>query len=137
MYFFVDKENYCQISTCPALYCFNLFVCAQFCNEIARWQLQKSLKYFSAFRPIKIVVQCWIVVPCPIFEYVPWKNVWHCFISILGGHSNKTLNNCAFESHGKPFSFFFLIKKIYQVLLCPVKQCLIWFKLRFLSRSWQ
>ena len=45
MYYFVNKEKYCEIKKC---------------------QLQKPFKYFSILRPMKSDVR---------FEYAPWKNV--------------------------------------------------------------
>ena len=64
------------------------------------------------------------------FEYVPWKNVWFCFISIVWVHfSHKT----------ETFRFWRSLNT--QILLCPVKQCLIRFKLCYLRRvlaiSWE
>ena len=34
MYYFVNKEKYCQICTCPAWFNFSLLVSDVFCNEI-------------------------------------------------------------------------------------------------------
>ena len=60
---FVNKENnYCYICTYPVWFYFTLFVCAHFCNEIEKWQLQNSLKYFSILRRMKNNVK---------FEYAP------------------------------------------------------------------
>ena len=50
---------------------FSLLDCAHFFNEIEKFQLKKSLKYFSILRPIKDNVR---------LEYLPSKNVWLCFI---------------------------------------------------------
>ena len=54
-----------------------IFVCSYFCNEIEKCQLWKSLKYFNILWSIKHDVR---------FEYVPWKNVWFCFISTVCIH---------------------------------------------------
>ena len=35
----LNKENYCQIFTCPVWLYFTLLVCAHFCNETERYQL--------------------------------------------------------------------------------------------------
>ena len=45
MYYFINKVKYCQICICPVWLYFTLLVCAHFCNEIERCQMQKSLKY--------------------------------------------------------------------------------------------
>ena len=44
-----------------------------------------------------------------------------------------TLRNFDFESHWNNLIFF--IKKWCQISICPVKQCLIWFKLYCLSKT--
>ena len=44
-----------------------------------------------------------------------------------------SMRNFDFESHWN--TFIFLDKKWCQIWLCPVKQCLFWFKLRCLSRT--
>ena len=75
VYYFVNKEKYCQIGTCTSWFVFNLLTCAYFCYKIEKFHLQKWLKYFSILRPKKMIVR---------FEYVPWKNVclillhFHC-----------------------------------------------------------
>ena len=65
--------------------------------------------------------------------------VWFCFISIVWVHF---WHNCeivvlkVIEIHS-----YFLVKKCCEIWICPVKQCLIWFRLRCLSRilakSWE
>ena len=41
------------------------------------------------------------------FEYVPWNNVWFCFISIVfGSHFVIKLRNFDFESHWNTLIFF-------------------------------
>ena len=56
------------------------------------------------------------------FEYIPWKNVWLCFISIACVHvSHKT----------EKFRFlkYFQLRKRCQILVFPRKHCPIWFTL--------
>ena len=96
-----------------------------------KFQLQKSLKYFSILWPMKNDVK---------FVYVQRKNIWFCFIPIVWVHFSHKIEKCWFWKSLKYFNV--LIKNIWcQVWLCPVKQCLIWFKLRCLSRilliSWK
>ena len=74
------------------------------------------------------------------FEYVPWRNVWFCFISIVWIHFSHKTWKFWFSMSLKCFDFF-LIKKWCQIWLCPVRQCLILFKLCCLSKisaiSWE
>ena len=63
------------------------------------------------------------------------------FVSFLlfGFTLVRKLRNFDFKGHLN--TVIFLIKKWCQIWLCPVKQCLIWLKLRFLSKilaiSWE
>ena len=70
------------------------------------------------------------------FEYAPWKNVWFCFIFIVWIHFSYKTEKSSFLKSLKYFNFFFffLIKKLCQIWLRPVKQYLFWFKLCCLSR---
>ena len=74
------------------------------------------------------------------FEYASWDNVWFCFISIVLVHCSHKTEKCWFWKSLKYLNVF-QYKKWCQIWLCPVKQCLIWFKLRCLSRilaiSWE
>ena len=67
------------------------------------------------------------------FEYVPWKNVWFCFISIILVHFSHKTENSSFLKSLKWFKVFWK-KKWRQNWICPFKQCLISFKLCCLSR---
>ena len=67
------------------------------------------------------------------FEYVPWKNVWFCFISIVWVHFSHKIEKFDLECHLNTLIFFDLKKNWCLIWTCPVKQCLIWFKLRCLS----
>ena len=98
MHYFVNKKKCCQIFTYSVLFYFTLFICAHFCNEIERCQLWMSLKYFSILGAMKNNV---------IFEYVPWKNVWFCFISIVWVYFNHK-TNLDFESHWNTLILFWL-----------------------------
>ena len=75
MYFFVNKEKYCQIFTCPVWFYFTLLVCAYFRNEMERYQLWKSLKRFSILGPMKNDVR---------FNYVLWKISYFVSFTLLG-----------------------------------------------------
>ena len=69
------------------------------------------------------------------FEYVPWKNVWFCFIFIVWIHLSYKTEKFWFSKSLKYFNFFFFLdKKWRQIWLRPVKQYLFWFKLCCLSR---
>ena len=39
VYYFANKEKYCQNYTCPKWFCFTLLVCAHVCDEIEKCQL--------------------------------------------------------------------------------------------------
>ena len=73
------------------------------------------------------------------FEYVPWKNVWFCFISNVCLHFSHETEKFDFKGHWN--TSIFSDKKWCQIWLCPIKQCFIWFKLRCLSKilviSWE
>ena len=57
---------------------------------------------------------------------MPWKKVCLCFISIAWVH---------FSCKNEKFRFLKPLKdNWYQIWICPVKRCLIWFKLCYLSR---
>ena len=59
-----------------------LLDCAHFYSEIEKFQLLKSLKYFSILPPTRNNVR---------FENVRRKNFWFCFNSIVWVHfSHKT-----------------------------------------------
>ena len=90
---------------CSVWFYFTLLVCDHFCNEIGRWQLQKSLKYFSILLPMKSNVR---------FEYVRWKTVWFCFISIVWVQFSLITEKFKFWKSLKYFNNF-LTKKIYSV----------------------
>ena len=67
------------------------------------------------------------------FEYVLWKNVWFCFIFIAWVHfSHKTEKFCFWKSL-KCFDIFWLKKNDVRFDYV-LSNCLIWFKLRCLSR---
>ena len=66
------------------------------------------------------------------FEYAPWKKVWFCFFSIVWIQFSHKTQKFRFWKSLKYFSF--PKSKWYQLWICPVKQCLIWFKLLCLSR---
>ena len=69
-------------------------------------------------------------------EYVSWKNVLFCFISIVLVHFGHKTEKFQLLKWLKYFTFFFCEKKRWcQTWICPVKQGLIWFRLRFLHRT--
>ena len=82
MYYFVNKEKYSQIYTCSVGFYFALVVCAHCCNEIERRQFIKAIEIFSILQAMDNDVR---------FEYISWKSVLFCFISIVWVHfSHKT-----------------------------------------------
>ena len=120
MYYFVSKEKYCQmICTCLVWFCFTLCVCVHFCNEIERYQLWKSLKYFDILQPTKNVVR---------FEYFLWENVWFCFISIVWVHFNHKTKKSQFRKSLKYFDFFYQKN---DVRFAYVLSNSVWFDLNF------
>ena len=73
------------------------------------------------------------------FKYVPWRNVWFCFIFIVSVRFSQNWEISilkVIEIH-----WFFLIKNWCQIWIRPVKQYLIWFKLccfsKMLAISWK
>ena len=80
----------------PPVILFHFTCFSHFCNEIC--QLQKSLKYFSILRLMKNNVR---------FGYVPWKNVWFYFFSIVWVHSSHKTEKFWFWKLLKCFNIFF------------------------------
>ena len=68
------------------------------------------------------------------FKYVPWKDVWFCFISFPLFRFTLVIKLKKFGFKGHLNTLIFFDRRRCQIWLCPVKQCLIWFKLRYLSR---
>ena len=76
------------------------------------------------------------------FKYFPWKNIWFCINFIVWVHFSHKTEKFWFLKSLKHFNFLLSKKrKWYQIWICPVKQCLIWFKLSCLNRvlaiSWE
>ena len=101
-----------------------IFVCSYFCNEIEKCQLWKSLKYFNILWSIKHDVR---------FEYVPWKNVWFCFISIVWVHFNHKTDKFWFWKSLKYFIIFWHKKIGCQIWICPMEKYLILLHLHWLG----
>ena len=55
MYYFVNKDKYCQIWTCLVWFYFTVLVFAHFCNEIEKFQLYTSLKCLVFYGQWKIM----------------------------------------------------------------------------------
>ena len=55
MYYFVNKDKYCQIWTCLVWFYFTVLVFVHFCNEIEKFQLYTSLKYLVFYGQWKIM----------------------------------------------------------------------------------
>ena len=74
------------------------------------------------------------------FEYIPWKNVWVCFIFDFWVHFSQKNEKFWFWKSLKCINVF-LIKKWCEVWMCPAKHCLYCFKRRCLSMvlatSWE
>ena len=116
MYYFVNKEVYNQICTCPFIL---IFVCAHFCNKIERCQLWKSLKYFDILRPMKNVSDL----------NIPDENMSDFVSFLFFGYTSVTkLKNVDSKSHWN--SYFLLSKKEY-VRFEYVLSNSIWFGLIF------
>ena len=77
------------------------------------------------------------------FEYVRWKYVWWCcFIFIVLVYFSHETKKFRFSNSLKYFTLISFDKKKWcQIWISPVKHCLIWFKLHWLSRileiSWE
>ena len=129
-----------------------IFVCAHFWNKMKKYQFWKSLKYYSILESMKNDIRFEYVprkkkknfdknIYNVRFKYVPLKNVWFCFISIVWVHFNHKTEKLQFIKSLEYCNVFLSKKKFCQIWICPVKQCLIWFNLRCLSRilviSWE
>ena len=112
--------------------CFISIVLVRFNHKTKEFWLWKPMKYFNLFFNKKIYYIR--------FKYIPWKNVWFCIISIVLIHFSHKIEKFRFLKSLKYFNFFWE-KKWCQIWICPIKQFLIWFKLRCLSRileiSWE
>ena len=64
------------------------------------------------------------------FEYVPWKNVWFCFISIILVHFSHKTENSSFLKSLKWFKVFWKKKKN-DVRIEYVLSNSVWFRLSF------
>ena len=103
----------------------NVWVCiisivwVHFDHKNEKFWFWKSLKYIKN----KIWRQIWLY---------PMKNLWFYFIPLFV-FTLSILKVTILK--------FFFIKKWCQIWICPIKQCLIWLKLRCLSRilaiSWE
>ena len=82
------------------------------------------MRYFSILRLMKNIVR---------FEYVPWKNVWFWFISIVWVHFSHKIEKFRFWKLLKYFNVF-LIKKRYAVRFEYVPCENVWFC--FISIVW-
>ena len=129
MFYFADKEQCCQICTCSLWFYFNLFVCVHFCNE---------LKSFSHWN---------ILVLCVQWKMMSDLNISHgkrsdfFFIFIVWVHFSHKTEKFLFSESLKYLIYIFWSKNMMEIWFIPVKQCLIWFKLRCLSKvltkSWK
>ena len=74
------------------------------------------------------------------FVFVPWKNGLYYFISSVWIQFSHKTERFRFWKSLNIFCFL-IKKKIFQIWICPAKQCLIWFKIRCFSRilaiSWE
>ena len=125
MFYFVHKERYCQICICP----FDFISLYLLVFTIEKFQ---SLKHFSTLCPMKNDVR---------FKYVPWKEVWFFFIFIVWVHFSHKTEKFLLSKSLKYLINIFWSKNMMEIWITPVKQCLIWFKLRCLSKvlakSWK
>ena len=123
MYYFVNKDKYCQIWTCLVWFYFTVLVFAHFCNEIEKFQLYTSLKYLVFYGQWKIMSDLNMshgkmsdFVLFPLFA----------FTLII------KLRNFDFEGNWNTSRFFY--KKLMSDLIVSCQACLIWFKISCLSR---
>ena len=117
VYYFVNKEKYCQICFCLVWFYFTLLVCAHFCGEIERCQLGKTFRYFNILRPMKNDIR---------FECFPWKNVWFWFISNDWIHFSHKTEKFRFWKSLKYFNISDF-SNISQIWICPANS--LWFGL--------
>ena len=126
---FATNEKWCQIWIfwiCPmenVWFCFTSIVWVYFSHKTEKFWFWKSLKQFNVFDEKRYGVR---------FKYAPWKNVWPCFISNVWVHFTHKTEKFRFW---KSLKYFFDKKEWCYIWICPVKQCLIWFKLRCLSKT--
>ena len=75
------------------------------------------------------------------FEYFPLKMSGFVSFSLFEFTLVIILKNFDFKSHWNTSIFFEKKNKWWQIWICPVNQCLMWFKLCYLSRllgiSWE
>ena len=90
--------------------------CIHFSHITEKFWFWKSMKYFNIFWQKRYDVR---------FEYVPWKNVWFCFTSILWVHHSHKTEKFRFGKSLKYFNIF-LSKKWCQIWICIVTHYLIW-----------
>ena len=111
--------------------CFISIVWFHFSHKIEKFRFESNWNILMFFHKKRYDVR---------FKYVPWKNVWFCFIYIAWVHFSHKTEKFQFWKSLKYFNNFWS-KKWCQIWICPAKQCLIWFKLRCLSRisaiSWE
>ena len=81
------------------------------------------MRYFSILRPMQNNVR---------FEYIPWKNIWLCFISIDWIQFSHNMSNFSFENHWNTLIFF--DQKRYVVRFEYVSWKNVWFC--FISIVW-
>ena len=99
---------------------FNSIVWVLFSHKTEKFRFWKSWINLTIFDKERYVVR---------FEYVSRYDVWFCSISIVWFHFiHKTEISML-----KVIKIFF-DKKWCKIWLCPVKQCLTWFKLRCLGK---
>ena len=111
-------------------FCFISIVRIHFGHRSEKFWIWKSLKYLIFLDKKLHNVR---------FEYVPWSNAWFCFISIDWAHFCYKREK--FQFWWNTLIFFYQKNTWCQLWICPVKQCLIWFKRRYwsmiLALSWE
>ena len=95
-----------------------------FSHKNEKFRFWKSLKYFIFFDKKGYGVR---------FEYVPWKNVWFCFIYVLWFHYSHKPEKFRFWKSLKYFNIF-LLKKRYGFRFEYVPWKNVWFC--FISNVW-
>ena len=122
---------------------FHLLVCDHFCNKIERYQLS----YWN-------ILVFWDQWKCQIWIYLIYFDKKDLasdsdtsygkmsdFVSFLLFGFTLVIKLRNFNLKAIEILKYFSMKKICQVWICPVKQCLIWFELRYMSRilvgSWE
>ena len=99
MYYFVNKEEYCQLWICA--FHFTLLVCVHFCNQLKDANYKSRWNVLAFWDQEKMMSE-WCVI----------KNFWFCFIFIVWVYDSRKVEKFWFWKSLKYFNFFWLKKNL-------------------------